>query len=118
MAEIGVGGDRQAIIDAARGLETALVQQMLSAMARAQLEGDGFFGSGSGSGAMQSTFDMMLEKVLGPELRLGLAEKIADELGSSDPQDRAIPDLSTGGRQDIHALIQKVRLGTWMNDGE
>jgi Rod binding domain-containing protein len=70
---------REAIREAARGLEAALLREMLTAMERAQLE-DGLFGKGPGSGAIQSTFELLLTEALGETEPFGVADRIADQL--------------------------------------
>lgn len=68
-----------AIRDAARGLEGALLREMFTAMERAQLE-EGLFGKGPGSGAIQSTFELLLTEALGESEPFGVAEQIAAQL--------------------------------------
>ncbi len=70
---------REAIREAARGLEGALLREMLTAMERAQLE-DGLFGKGPGSGAIQSAFELLLTEALGESEPFGVADRIADQL--------------------------------------
>ncbi len=70
---------RQRVREAARGLEAVLLRQLISSMERAQLEG-GFFGRSAGSGARQTTFELLLSRALAESEPLGLAEKIAEQL--------------------------------------
>ncbi len=89
--------ERERVREAARGMEAALVRQMLSAMERAQLE-EGLFGSGPGAGAWQTAFQMFLSEALSEREPFGLAEGIADELlrGREGRAGAGLPDGPAG----------------------
>ncbi len=88
---------REAIREAARGLEAALLREMLTAMERAQLE-DGLFGKGPGSGAIQSTFELLLTEALGETEPFGIADRVADQLAG--PAGDADPEIAENPRQE------------------
>ncbi|UCF66052.1 MAG: hypothetical protein JSV80_09590 [Acidobacteriota bacterium] len=72
----------QAVRQAARGFEAMLLHQMLTAMQRAQLE-NGLLGSGTGAGARQTAFELLLTEALAESEPLGLAGRLAEELAES-----------------------------------
>ncbi len=74
---------REQVREAARGLEAVLLRQLISSMEKAQLDG-GFFGRSAGSGARQTTFELLLSQALAENEPLGLAEKIAEQLAPGE----------------------------------
>ena len=74
---------REQVREAARGLEAVLLRRLISSMEKAQLDG-GFFGKSAGSGARQTTFELLLSQALAENEPLGLAEKIAEQLAPGE----------------------------------
>jgi Rod binding domain-containing protein len=81
--------------DASRGLEEVLIKEMLSAMSRAQLESGGFFGADATGGTRQTTFEVFLSQALAETEPLGIADRLAVEIGRDPAAARAAAGTAT-----------------------
>lgn len=84
---------------AARGFEEMLLQQMLQAMTRAQLEGGGFFGGGSDGGTRQTTFELLLTQSLAETEPFGMAKEVAKSMGRQNPLAEAERAVAPGAAE-------------------
>ena len=89
----------EAIRAAARGIEAALIRQMLRAMEKAQLE-NGLFG-GSPAGKTRGTaFELMLSEALAESEPFGLASQIGQQLATGQTRGESLRSVAGEGGAD------------------
>lgn len=84
--------NNDAIRAAARGIEAALIRQMLRAMEKAQLE-NGLFGGSSAGKTRGTAFELMLSEALAESEPFGLAAQIERQLTAGRVSEESISSV-------------------------
>lgn len=96
--------NNDAIRAAARGIEAALIRQMLRAMEKAQLE-NGLFGGSSAGKTRGTAFELMLSEALAENEPFGLAGQIEQQLAAGRVSEETLSSVEGSGGADSGASL-------------